>query len=387
MAVSVQPKLALVYHEDAYVEAGGNALGLMGRQVAGRAFLEALPAPWHVFRADGLVAPAQGRQIRSSSSGATTARPRPSPGLCGSSTAETFIGRSFPRPPRPSCIRPSRRTPRSPGRGSKPGRTPSPCRESRTPSARPKPSPCSGRWSRLRSSLTTPSCAPRARWRTWSARSRGPMRNTSRHGLAECQSMTGRLDPAPAGDDPPGRGYRSVPSREPGRASHGAHDPQCGRRRGGRSSMSDGCRITPRHIRSRCSAARARPRRRRGRRVHLILAGWAAHPAVHDAFVEARATSPPACGPRSSTAAIPACAAQVWHAADVFVSPSDNIQETFGLAVVEAMASGLPVVASDWDGYRDLVDDGRDRFPGPDRHGRRGHGRRHRTALDRRIDL
>ena len=52
----------------------------------------------------------------------------------------------------------------------------------------------------------------------------------------------------------------------------------------------------------------------------------------------------------------------VWHAADLFVSPSDNIQETFGLAVLEAMASGLPVVASDWDGYRDLVVDGETGF-------------------------
>lgn len=45
-------------------------------------------------------------------------------------------------------------------------------------------------------------------------------------------------------------------------------------------------------------------------------------------------------------------------AADVFVSPVDNQQETFGIAVVEAMASGLPVVASRWDGYKDLVEDG-----------------------------
>jgi glycosyltransferase involved in cell wall biosynthesis len=45
-------------------------------------------------------------------------------------------------------------------------------------------------------------------------------------------------------------------------------------------------------------------------------------------------------------------------AADVFVSPVDNQQETFGIAVVEAMAAGLPVVASRWDGYKDLVDDG-----------------------------
>src|SRR5262249_23535783 len=45
----------------------------------------------------------------------------------------------------------------------------------------------------------------------------------------------------------------------------------------------------------------------------------------------------------------------VWHAADLFTSLPDNIQETFGLVILEAMACGLPVVASDWDGFRDLV--------------------------------
>jgi hypothetical protein len=44
------------------------------------------------------------------------------------------------------------------------------------------------------------------------------------------------------------------------------------------------------------------------------------------------------------------------------VSPSDNVQESFGLALLEAMAHGLPVVASDWSGYRDIVTDGRTGF-------------------------
>lgn len=48
----------------------------------------------------------------------------------------------------------------------------------------------------------------------------------------------------------------------------------------------------------------------------------------------------------------------VWSAADIFCSLSDNIQESFGLTVVEAMAAELPVVATNWDGYRDTVEDG-----------------------------
>ncbi len=45
-------------------------------------------------------------------------------------------------------------------------------------------------------------------------------------------------------------------------------------------------------------------------------------------------------------------------AADIFVSPSDNTQETFGLTIAEAMAAGLPVIASDWNGYRELIANG-----------------------------
>ncbi|MBW1740037.1 MAG: glycosyltransferase family 4 protein [Deltaproteobacteria bacterium] len=46
----------------------------------------------------------------------------------------------------------------------------------------------------------------------------------------------------------------------------------------------------------------------------------------------------------------------LYSAADIFVSPSDSFQETFGLSVVEAMASGLPAVVSDFNGYKDLVE-------------------------------
>ena len=45
----------------------------------------------------------------------------------------------------------------------------------------------------------------------------------------------------------------------------------------------------------------------------------------------------------------------LYAAADVFVSPSDNIQETFGLTLAEAGSMGLPVIASNFNGYRDIV--------------------------------
>jgi D-inositol-3-phosphate glycosyltransferase len=51
---------------------------------------------------------------------------------------------------------------------------------------------------------------------------------------------------------------------------------------------------------------------------------------------------------------------ELWAGADIFTSLVDNVQETFGITPVEAMAAGLPVVVSDWDGYRFTVRDGVD---------------------------
>jgi glycosyltransferase involved in cell wall biosynthesis len=51
----------------------------------------------------------------------------------------------------------------------------------------------------------------------------------------------------------------------------------------------------------------------------------------------------------------PACLSSLYAASDVFVSPADSPSESFGLTIVEAMACGRPVVASDWDGYAELI--------------------------------
>jgi glycosyltransferase involved in cell wall biosynthesis len=54
--------------------------------------------------------------------------------------------------------------------------------------------------------------------------------------------------------------------------------------------------------------------------------------------------------------------ADLLAAADVVLALADNTQETYGLSVLEALGHGRPVVASRFDGYKDLVDDGVDGF-------------------------
>ena len=47
----------------------------------------------------------------------------------------------------------------------------------------------------------------------------------------------------------------------------------------------------------------------------------------------------------------------LFAAADFFVSIADNVQETFGLTLLEAMDAGLPLLVSDFDGYSELCSD------------------------------
>jgi len=45
----------------------------------------------------------------------------------------------------------------------------------------------------------------------------------------------------------------------------------------------------------------------------------------------------------------------ILAAADVFVAPSCNPQESFGVVLLEALAAGLPIVATDWNGYPEVL--------------------------------
>lgn len=99
----------------------------------------------------------------------------------------------------------------------------------------------------------------------------------------------------------------------------------------------------------------------------LLECGSFGDPSTGEAFAELRRHFPRLLGGvvGGATAASEDQKLACLAAADVFVSLADNVQETFGLSVIEAMAAGLPVVVSDWDGYKDTVRDGVDGFRVP----------------------
>jgi starch synthase len=101
------------------------------------------------------------------------------------------------------------------------------------------------------------------------------------------------------------------------------------------------------------------------KKLTALLAGWFESEQEEQAFRSAATTFAPNVRivfiQRPSAEEL----SRIYVASDIFVSLSDNIQETFGLTVVEAMAAGLPVVVSDWDGYREIVQHGSEGFTVP----------------------
>ena len=111
--------------------------------------------------------------------------------------------------------------------------------------------------------------------------------------------------------------------------------------------------------------AAERVARKTDRKIVLLQCGWFANDHIRDAFVEGAATWCPSVRALFSDGRQPDERRRAFAAADIFVSLSDNIQETYGLTPVEAMAAGLPCLVTDWDGYRDTVRDGIDGFAIP----------------------
>lgn len=99
---------------------------------------------------------------------------------------------------------------------------------------------------------------------------------------------------------------------------------------------------------------------RSGRTMRVVECGWFASDAIRQAFDQAARLA--GITVTRVDGREPEMTRKAYAAADIFMSLSDNIQETFGLTPVEAMAAGLPVIVSDWDGYRETVRHGQDGF-------------------------
>lgn len=99
-----------------------------------------------------------------------------------------------------------------------------------------------------------------------------------------------------------------------------------------------------------------------GKQVVLVECGWHANEFIEKAYADAACLACPSVRVVTLDGRKAEDRQTAWAGADVFCSLSDNIQETFGIVPIEAMAAGLPVVVADWDGYKDTVRDGIDGF-------------------------
>lgn len=99
-----------------------------------------------------------------------------------------------------------------------------------------------------------------------------------------------------------------------------------------------------------------------GKKIRLVMYGYYKPEMMADAFQQLGADFCQTVSLEFILNTDPRFPEGLWAGADIFISLVDNIQESFGLTPIEAMASGLPVIVTDWDGYRDAVRDGTDGF-------------------------
>lgn len=145
-------------------------------------------------------------------------------------------------------------------------------------------------------------------------------------------------------------------ARGEARAALGLHPDQCVVLYVGRLSFHAKAHPLAMYQALQAAVTRVRP----AQRAVLIECGWYGNTAIEAAFDEAAKLAMPGLDRRHVDGRDAVLRRQAWAAADIFCSLSDNIQETFGLTPVEAMAAGLPSVVTDWNGYRDTVRHGTD---------------------------
>lgn len=110
------------------------------------------------------------------------------------------------------------------------------------------------------------------------------------------------------------------------------------------------------------------------RPLHLWQVGWASRDDEERLHRDGPKVFCPSVQTRMIDGRDPWVRRAIWSGADIFTLPVDNIQETFGIVPLEAMAAGLPVVMPDWDGFRDTVVHGKTGFLIPTRMARAGAG-------------
>lgn len=92
-----------------------------------------------------------------------------------------------------------------------------------------------------------------------------------------------------------------------------------------------------------------------GQKLHVVFCGQFRMPYARKVFEDGAARLMPDVGFLLLDGAKAEDRRATLSGADVLLFMIDNIQETFGLAPLEGMAAGLPLLVSDWDGMKDTV--------------------------------